>query len=40
MVFVFAPAADSSGGDAASQRQVCVNPRGDVAVVAGGATCP
>ena len=40
VVFAFAPAPDSSGGDAASQRQVCVNPRGEVALVAGGAACP
>ena len=43
VVFVFAPAgaaADSSGSNLALQRQVCVNPRGEVAVIAGGATCP
>ncbi|MCK9687838.1 GspH/FimT family pseudopilin [Scleromatobacter humisilvae] len=43
VVFVFAPAgaaADSSGSNLALQRQVCVNPRGEVVVIAGGATCP
>jgi type IV fimbrial biogenesis protein FimT len=36
---VLAPA-DSSGNDRALQRQVCVNPRGEVAIVEGGAACP
>lgn len=43
VVFVFAPAGSSSdagGGDLASQRQVCVDPRGEVVVIAGGAACP
>ena len=43
VVFVFAPAgasSDSTGSDLALQRQVCVNPRGEVVVIAGGATCP
>ena len=43
VIFVFAPAgvaADSSGSNLALQRQVCVNPRGEVVVIAGGATCP
>ena len=31
---------DSGGSDRALQRQVCVNPRGEVAVIAGDATCP
>jgi type IV fimbrial biogenesis protein FimT len=38
-VFAFAPAGSGSG-DSAAQREVCVNPRGEVTVVAGGATCP
>jgi type IV fimbrial biogenesis protein FimT len=33
-------AADMSDSDRALQRLVCVNARGDVAVIAGGATCP
>ena len=33
-------AADASGSDRALQRRVCVNPRGEVAIVEGGATCP
>ena len=43
LIFVLAPAGSSSdpgGGDLALQRRVCVNPRGEVVVVAGGATCP
>ena len=43
VVFVLAPAGSStaSGGtDRALQRQVCVNPRGEVVVIAGEATCP
>ena len=43
VVFVFAPkgsSAGSTGSDLALQRQVCVNPRGEVVVIAGGATCP
>ena len=32
--------ADASGSDRALQRRVCVNPRGEVAIVEGGATCP
>ena len=43
VVFLFAPAgasSDSTGSDLALKRQVCVNPRGEVAVIAGGATCP
>ena len=42
-VFTFSPAGASpnaSGGDLALQRRVCVNPRGEVAVVAGGVPCP
>ena len=42
-VFTFAPAGTSAnpgGADLALQRLVCVNPRGEVAVVAGGAACP
>ena len=38
-VFTLSPAG-SAGSDLASQRLVCVNPRGEVAVVAGGASCP
>jgi type IV fimbrial biogenesis protein FimT len=41
--FVFetsAAASGATGGDRASQRQLCVNPRGEVALVAGGAPCP
>jgi type IV fimbrial biogenesis protein FimT len=33
-------AADGSGSDVALQRQVCVNPRGEVVVIAGGVACP
>ena len=43
VVFVFAPKGSSAGSpdsDLALQRQVCVNPRGEVVVIAGGATCP
>ena len=43
VAFVFEPSAAASGaigGDRASQRQVCVNPRGEVALVTGGAPCP
>ena len=43
VIFVLAPSGSSpgsTGGDLALQRQVCVNPRGEVVVVAGGATCP
>ena len=42
-VFTLSPAgsaAVSAGSDRALQRLVCVNPRGEVAVVAGGAACP
>ena len=42
-VFTLSPAgagAGSAGSDRALQRQVCVNPRGEVAVVAGDAACP
>ena len=44
-VFTFRPAGSGSepgggGGDRALQRQVCVNPRGEVAVIADGAACP
>ena len=41
--FMLSPAGASSdpgGSDRALQRQVCVNPRGEVAVIAGDATCP
>ena len=38
-VFTLSPAG-SAGSDPASQRLVCVNPRGEVAVIAGGASCP
>jgi type IV fimbrial biogenesis protein FimT len=41
--FTFSVAGSGSepgGSDHASQRRVCVNPRGDVAVIAGGAPCP
>jgi type IV fimbrial biogenesis protein FimT len=41
--FRFSPAgsgAESGGSDRASQRLVCVNPRGEVAVIAGGTACP
>ena len=43
VVFVLAPAGSSSdagGSDLASQRQVCINPRGEIVVIAGGAACP
>ena len=43
MVFTFSPtgsASDPGGSDRALQRQVCVNPRGEVVVIGGGATCP
>ena len=43
VVFVLAPTGSSSGStasDLASQRQVCVNPRAEVVVVAGDAACP
>lgn len=43
VAFVFEPSAAASGAmgdERASQRQVCVNPRGEVALVAGGAPCP
>ena len=43
VTFMLSPAGASSepgGSDRALQRQVCVNPRGDVAVIAGDATCP
>ena len=43
VVFVLAPAGaatGSSGSNLALQRQVCVNPRGEVVVIAGDATCP
>lgn len=33
-------APDASASDRALQRQVCVNPRGEVAIVEGGAACP
>jgi type IV fimbrial biogenesis protein FimT len=43
VIFQLAPAgssADTQGADRALRRQVCVNPRGDVSVIDGGATCP
>ena len=43
VTFMLSPAGASSdpgGSDRALQRQVCVNPRGEVAVIAGDATCP
>ncbi len=43
VTFLLSPAGASSdpgGSDRALQRQVCVNPRGEVAVIEGGATCP
>ena len=43
MVFTFSPAgsgSDPGGSDRALQRKVCVNPRAEVVVIAGGATCP
>jgi type IV fimbrial biogenesis protein FimT len=43
VVFVLSPtgsAAGATGGDPAQERQVCVNPRGAVAVIDGNATCP
>ncbi|MFL6698014.1 MAG: GspH/FimT family pseudopilin [Vitreoscilla sp.] len=43
VVFVLAPAgssADAGRSDLASQQQVCVNTRGEVVVIAGGAACP
>ena len=42
VVFTLSPAGAASNGtgDLALQRLVCVNPRGEVAVIAGGATCP
>jgi type IV fimbrial biogenesis protein FimT len=42
-MFTFSPAgpgAEPGGSDRASQRLVCVNPRGEVAVIAGGTPCP
>ena len=42
-VFMLGPrgaAADTPQSDRALQRQVCVNPRGEVAVIGGAATCP
>jgi type IV fimbrial biogenesis protein FimT len=42
-VFVLSPAGSPAGttvSDRASQRQVCVNPRGEVAVIDGNAACP
>jgi type IV fimbrial biogenesis protein FimT len=43
-VFTLSPAGAATtgmgGSDRALQRLVCVNPRGEVAVVAGGASCP
>ena len=42
-VFTLSPAgagSNPSGSDRALQRQVCVNPRGEVVVIAGDATCP
>jgi type IV fimbrial biogenesis protein FimT len=42
-VFTLSPAGSSphpGGSDLALQRLVCVNPRGEVAVIAGGAACP
>ncbi len=42
-VFTLSPAGSgphASGSDLALQRLVCVNPRGEVDVVAGGAACP
>jgi len=38
-VFLLGPA-DAVSADRALQRQVCVNPRGDVVVIAGDAACP
>lgn len=43
VAFMLAPAgsaSDSPRGDVALQRQVCVNPRGEAAIVGGDATCP
>ena len=43
MVFTFSPAgsaSDPGGSDRALQRKVCVNPRAEVVVIVGGATCP
>jgi type IV fimbrial biogenesis protein FimT len=43
VVFTLSPAGSGSGtggSDLALQRQVCVNPRGEVVVIAGAATCP
>ena len=42
-VFTFSPAGsgtDPGGSDRALQRLVCVNPRGEVAVIASGVPCP
>ena len=42
-VFLLAPAggsADTPGTDRGLTRRVCVNPRSEVAIVEGGATCP
>ena len=42
-VFLLGPrgsGSDASASDRALQRQVCVNPRGEVAVIGGGETCP
>jgi type IV fimbrial biogenesis protein FimT len=43
VVFLLGPkgsSSESTGSDLALQRQVCVNPRGEVVVIVGGATCP
>ena len=44
VVFLLSPGARASAGtaagDRASQRQVCVNPRGEVAVIDGNGSCP
>jgi type IV fimbrial biogenesis protein FimT len=39
-VFVLSPTGSGAAGDRASARKVCVNPRGDVVVVAGADACP
>jgi type IV fimbrial biogenesis protein FimT len=39
-VFVLSPAGPGAAGDRTSVRRVCVDPRGEVAVTAGGAACP
>ena len=40
VVIVLAPAGPGGSGELAWQRQLCVDPRGEVAVIAGGAPCP